>query len=187
MNGTRVILLMTEIPHDLIYQNCSTTINSRGLDRRDFVMAGAGPTLLAPPTDEKLGASDDDTYGCILLKDISVKFDDGTVVTLDALSSASLMAASPVFYKMLIHNMKEKECSAIELPGKDPKQLETLFKFLQPAVGRRQKLSDENVGFLRRLCEEYMIDALHEECVEFIREAEPSTKLLVAAHALSHG
>lgn len=121
----------------------------------------------------------------LLLSDISIRFEDGTVLRVDALASATLMTASPVFHKMLTHDMKEKERSEIELPGKDPKQFETLLKFLMPSAGRKQKLSDENVGFLRKLCEEYMIETLREECVDFIRTAEPSTKVLVAAHALN--
>ena len=132
---------------------------------------GAGPSTMAmagalPSTGSTTSAASDagQGQGQLLLSDISIRFEDGTVLRVDALASATLMTASPVFHKMLTHEMKEKERREIELPGKDPKQFETLLKFLMPSAGRKQKLSDENVGFLRKLCEEYMIETLREDC-----------------------
>ena len=137
------------------------------------MMAGALPSTGSTASTASTGSCDavqgqgqgaQGARGELLLSDISIRFEDGTVLRVDALASATLMTASPVFHKMLTHDMKEKERSEIELPGKDPKQCETLLKFLMPSAGRKQKLSDENVGFLRKLCEEYMIETLREDC-----------------------
>ena len=41
----------------------------------------------------------------LLLQDITIKFDQGVSMEVDALGAAALMRASPVFRKMLTHDM----------------------------------------------------------------------------------
>eukprot|EP00438_Fugacium_kawagutii_P012814 Skav200467 [mRNA] locus=scaffold5182:2778:3233:- [translate_table: standard] len=92
------------------------------------------------------------------------------------------MLASPVFEKMLTQDMVEKESQRIALPGKCPKEFQVLLQFLQPGTGRQQKVSDKNVDFLVRWCDEYCIDSLKNECIEFIKRQPPSMHRLVQAH-----
>eukprot|EP00438_Fugacium_kawagutii_P012816 Skav200469 [mRNA] locus=scaffold5182:38929:39501:- [translate_table: standard] len=94
------------------------------------------------------------------------------------------MQTSPVFEKMLTQDMVEKESQRISLPGKCPKEFQVLLQFLQPRTGRQQKVTDENVDFLVRWCDEYGIDSLKIECVEFIKRQPPSMHRLVQAHGL---
>ena len=126
----------------------------------------------------------DGAEGILLLR-VLVNFDGGDFVTVDAMGAAVLMKASPVFHKMLTHEMQEKIRGEIDLPGKDPDEFDVLLKFLMPGTSRQQKLTAENVGFLRRWCDEYMIESIRDECVEFIRTAEPSQHILLEAKALN--
>ena len=77
--------------------------------------------------------------------------------------------------------MREKVHGEIELPGKDASEFEVLMKFLLPGSAR----SDETVGFLWKWSEEYIIEGLKDECVQFIRTAKASKKILIAAQELN--
>ena len=77
--------------------------------------------------------------------------------------------------------MREKVHGEIELPGKDASEFEVLMKFLLPGSAR----SDETVGFLWKWSEEYIIEGLKDECVQFICTAKASKKILIAAQELN--
>ena len=109
------------------------------------------------------------------------KRDDKTLANIRAHSSV-LMLSSPVFQKMLTLDMKEKEAMQIELPGKCPEEFKVLLQFLQPVTGRLQKVSTDNVDFLLRWCDEYCINSLYNECLEFIKGQPPSMEVVVLAH-----
>eukprot|EP00438_Fugacium_kawagutii_P012815 Skav200468 [mRNA] locus=scaffold5182:5222:5716:- [translate_table: standard] len=96
------------------------------------------------------------------------------------------MLASPVFEKMLTQDMVEKKSGRIELPGKCPKEFKVLLRFLQPITGRRQSITDKNVDFLVQWCDEYCIDSLKDECIEFIKRQPHSMDRLLQAHGLAH-
>ena len=98
------------------------------------------------------------------MEDIAVVFDD-TAATEIQVNAGVLMLASPIF-----KSVKEAVCKKIQLPGKDPQEFRTLISFLLPGSGRLQTLSVENVDFLLKWCQEYCIDALRCECLEFIRK-----------------
>ena len=129
--------------------------------------------------------ADDGAQGNAILPDVLVKFEDDKTVKVDGLEAAVLMRASPVFLKMLTHDMQEKLRGEIELPGKDAAEFEVLMKFLLPGSARLQSLSDDTVGFLWKWSEEYMIESLKDECVQFIRTAKASKKILIAAQELN--
>eukprot|EP00438_Fugacium_kawagutii_P011500 Skav220884 [mRNA] locus=scaffold1977:22842:39863:- [translate_table: standard] len=98
--------------------------------------------------------------------------------------SQVLILASPVFKKMLTHEMIEKKSHRIELPGKCPNEFKALLRFLQPGTARQQKISGQNVEFLVRWCDEYCIDSLKNECIQFIKKQKPSINRLIQAHCL---
>mmetsp|Transcript_2577 Transcript_2577/g.4471 ORF Transcript_2577/g.4471 Transcript_2577/m.4471 type:complete len:175 (+) Transcript_2577:45-569(+) len=113
------------------------------------------------------------------MEDITIVFDNGALVRIPAFV---LTLASPVFSKMLSQEMKEKRTNEIKLPGKCPEEFKVLLDFLQPATGRLQKISDENVDFLRHWCDEYCIQSLHGECIEYIKVQPPSVQRVVQAY-----
>ena len=75
----------------------------------------------------------------------------------DALGAAALMRASPVFHKMLTHDMQEKARGTISLPGKNAQEFRTFMSFILPGTSRQAQLDEHNVGFMWRLCHEYML------------------------------
>ena len=78
--------------------------------------------------------------------------------------------------------MKEKQTNEIKLPGKCPEEFKILLEFLQPATGRLQKISDENMDLLLRWCDEYCIVSLYGECIEYIKVQPPSVQRVVQAY-----
>ena len=81
-----------------------------------------------------------------------------------------LTLASPVFKQMLDHDMTEKKSRSIHLPGKDREEFEVLLSFLMPVSGRKQKITLQNVDFLLQLSNEYCIDPIKQECIEFVKQ-----------------
>lgn len=94
---------------------------------------------------------------------------------------ALLTMPSPVFERMLSHDMREKKRRRIELPGKDPKEFNELISFLTSGTGRLQQISKENVTPLLTWCDEYGIDSLRDECLEFIEKQPASPKMVELA------
>ena len=121
-----------------------------------------------------------DTCSKAAMEDLSVLFDGGNIEV--PVNSSILMLASPVFKSMLTHSMKERAKKQIELPDKDPEEFKTLVSFLLPATGRCQQISKENVDFLLSWCDEYCIDPLKSECLEFIQTQPPSMQRMLQAH-----
>ena len=117
----------------------------------------------------------------ISVQDITIVFDDEALAEIRTHASV-LTLASPVFRKMLSQEMKEKQTNEIKLPGKCPEEFKVLLEFLQPATGRLQKISDENVDLLLRWCDEYCIQSLHGECIEYIKVEPPSVQRVVQAY-----
>ena len=117
----------------------------------------------------------------ISVQDITIVFDDDALTDIRTNSSV-LMLASPVFNKMLSQDMKEKKTKQVELPGKCPEEFKVLLEFLQPVTGRLQKVSDENLDLLLRWCDEYCIDILHKESIEFLKAQQPSVQRVVQAY-----
>ena len=117
----------------------------------------------------------------ISVQDITIVFDDDALTDIRTNSSV-LMLASPVFNKMLSQDMKEKKTKQVELPGKCPEEFKVLLEFLQPVTGRLQKVSDENLDLLLRWCDEYCIDILHKESIEFLKAQPPSVQRVVQAY-----
>ncbi|CAE6945818.1 1a [Symbiodinium sp. KB8] len=136
-------------------------------------------------TKREWSAMANEAASTVLFQNILFKFDNGETREVDGLAAAVLMRASPVFCKMLTHDMREKVCREIELPGKEATELEVLMKFLMPESARQQKLSDATVGFLWKWSEEYMIDCLKDECVQFVRTAKASKNILIAAQEMN--
>ena len=116
-------------------------------------------------------------------QDITVIFDDEAATEIRT-HSVLLMLASPVFHKMFTQEMKEKQSHRIELPGKSPEEFKVLLDFLEPGTGRLQKISDANVGFLSRWSDEYCMESLHTECIDFIKEQPATVPRVVLAHCL---
>ena len=108
-------------------------------------------------------------------------FDDDALTDIRTNSSV-LMLASPVFNRMLSQDMKERKTQQVELPGKCPEEFKVLLEFLQPVTGRLQKVSEENLDLLLRWCDEYCIDILHSECIEFLKRQPPSMLGVIQAH-----
>jgi len=115
------------------------------------------------------------------VQDITIVFDDEALAEIRTHASV-LTLASPVFRKMLSQEMKEKQTNEIKLPGKCPEEFKVLLEFLQPATGRLQKISDENVDLLLRWCDEYCIESLYGECIEYIKVEPPSVQRVVQAY-----
>ncbi|CAJ1454702.1 unnamed protein product, partial [Effrenium voratum] len=113
--------------------------------------------------------------------DITIVFDDEAATQIQT-HAVLLMLASPVFNSMLTHSMKEKTSRQIKLPGKNPEEFKVLLQFLQPVAGRVQKISNENVDFLARWCEEYGISSLLTECMEFVKSQPPSMQGILFAY-----
>lgn len=115
------------------------------------------------------------------MEDVSVMFDEGRVEV--KVNSAVLMLASPVFHSMLTQTMKESETKQIELPDKDPEEFKVLMSFLIPPTARLQRISVENVDFLLVWSDEYCIDPLKSECLEFIQTQPASIQRVLQAYA----
>lgn len=115
------------------------------------------------------------------LQDISVLFDGDVEIRTYSLV---LMLSSPVFKNMLTQEMEEKSSGTIRLPGKEPEEFKVLLEFLHPVTGRLQKVSSENVDCLVRWCDEYCIDSLKHECIEFIKLQPASVRAIVQADCL---
>ena len=98
------------------------------------------------------------------------------------ISEAVLMLASPVFKKMLDHDMMEKKSRSILLSGKDREEFEVLLSFLMPVTSRLQTITVENVDFLLRLSNEYCIDPIKQECIEFVKKQPPSVERVLQAY-----
>jgi len=95
---------------------------------------------------------------------------------------AVLILASPVFKSMLTQDMAEKERGVIELKGKDPEEFKVLMSFLMPASSRQQKITQENVDFLLRWTDEYCIESIRAECVDFVKKLPPTVDRVLQAH-----
>lgn len=106
--------------------------------------------------------------------EIEVVFDQSEEAVV--VKAAVLTMASPVFDRMLCQEMQENKSGRIILKGKDPKEFETLVSFLLPGSSRLQKVTTENVDFLLKWSDEYCIDALKAECLEFVKTQPASVK-----------
>ena len=93
-----------------------------------------------------------------------------------------LTLASPVFKQMLDHDMMEKKNRTIQLPAKDRDEIKILLAFLMPATSRLQTITVENVDFLLRLSNEYCIDPIKQECIEFVKKQPPSVERVLQAY-----
>ena len=125
--------------------------------------------------------------GALPVDEVEVVFD--TSEEPKRVKMAVLTMPSPVFERMLSHEMQEKKRRRIELPGKDPEQFNTLISFLTPGTGRLQKIDEENVEPLLAWSDEYGIDSLRDECLEFIKNhmnKKPSPKMVELAFAYKH-
>ena len=58
------------------------------------------------------------------------------------------------------------------------------MSFILPGTSRQAQLDEHNVGFMWRLCHEYMLEALQKECEDFINTAKPSAKLVLQAQSV---
>lgn len=102
------------------------------------------------------------------------------------LKAAVLTLASPVFDRMLSQEMQEKKRRKIELKGKDPEEFKTLLSFLIPGKSRSPQVTTENVDFLLQWSDEYSIDELRMECMEFIRKEPASMKRIQQIFTVLH-
>ena len=100
--------------------------------------------------------------------DLKIVVDDGEF----EVRSQILELASPVFANMLNSAMKEGSGTSIKLPGKNKSELETFYNSLH--ICTMKPLTKENAKFLAQWADEYQVDALKNQCEEFLMEHLPA-------------
>eukprot|EP00929_Paragymnodinium_shiwhaense_P115694 TRINITY_DN84723_c0_g1_i1.p1 TRINITY_DN84723_c0_g1~~TRINITY_DN84723_c0_g1_i1.p1 ORF type:complete len:220 (-),score=52.16 TRINITY_DN84723_c0_g1_i1:83-742(-) len=107
---------------------------------------------------------------------VEIIFDNGDCVTVHP---AVLALASPVFSSMLTQDMAEKRTGQIHLKDKKKEEFETVLDFLMP--GKRERVTEENVGFVMAWADEYCMEALKKECTVLIESLPPTADNLQLA------
>ena len=79
---------------------------------------------------------------------------------------AVLMVSSPVFEKMLSSDFKEKSAKEIQLPGKNPVEIEQLLQCIYP--DQDLWIFKGNCLSLLKLSTEYQIDRVKTRCEEYL-------------------
>ena len=77
---------------------------------------------------------------------------------------------SPVFETMFTSEFQEKRKDEILLPGKKANEIHELLLMIYPNVTGKAwiTITQENCHFLARLAQEYQIDAIFQQCEEFL-------------------
>ena len=112
--------------------------------------------------------------------DLKIVVDDGEL----EVRSQILEFASPVFAKMLNSAMTEGSGTSIKLPGKNKSELEAFCNSLH--ICSMRPLTKENAMFLAQWADEYQIDALKNQCEEFLIEHLP-VDAAAFQHAVKYG
>ena len=93
-----------------------------------------------------------------------------------------LTLASPCFKKMMESGMTENKKRRIELKGKDRSEFAVLLSFLMPGTSRLPKITVNNADFLLALSNEFCIEHIKQECIDFIKIQPPSIDRVLQAH-----
>merc|ERR1711971_933920 len=112
--------------------------------------------------------------------EIALKFDNQVETII--VPKQVLTLASPVFKQMLQHDTVQKNIRTINLKQKDPKQFKVLVTFLMPATSRMQKITVKNADFLLDLTNEYCIEPIKQECIDFIKTQPPTVDRVLQAY-----
>lgn len=76
---------------------------------------------------------------------------------------------SPVFDRMFNSNFKEKNCTKIELKMKSAGEIEEMLNIM---YDRSKHITESNFQYLFELSEEYQIEQLRHQCVEYIKQVD---------------
>eukprot|EP00751_Fragilariopsis_kerguelensis_P027941 CAMPEP_0170864436 /NCGR_PEP_ID=MMETSP0734-20130129/20483_1 /TAXON_ID=186038 /ORGANISM="Fragilariopsis kerguelensis, Strain L26-C5" /LENGTH=205 /DNA_ID=CAMNT_0011240057 /DNA_START=9 /DNA_END=626 /DNA_ORIENTATION=+ len=111
---------------------------------------------------------------------IEIVFDDGKEPIL--VDEPVLTLSSPCFKIMMESSMVEKQNHRIELKGKDRNEFVVLLSFLTPGTSRLPKITVDNADFLLALSNEYCIEHIKQECIDFIKKQPSTIDRVVQAH-----